>query len=605
MERENRYFIMKYLSLVFLITATCLGQADCCIQGYVQDYYGVPMIGASVMIVGTSLGAMTDTTSHYFISEVPPGTVELVARMIGEGEERDTVIAAPGDTLEVNFILASGNQYLPDISWKYNEETYPDTVYIVIEDLHRQDINLSQVRTDEELIPSWTPSDNVIATAIPDQVDSMYLRVFPFPEVTILKPEANDTVSIALDIGTVVSNEVPSGNLIESHHLIDITEWGNPNLINWGFISSKFIYDDMGFLKLLLVYNEQAVLIDQEGQVSVVGFPFSTFHYRTDPNLKYLLIWDICGKEAVGGDAAIISLEDGSFSVFDPSPENEIHDRGYYSIGTVLASDWVTGRGKYHLSSSGTIVRLSGNDFRRYNRYGELIFTRSLEDVGLLDNHYALQFISCDQQAVSGIYNDDSLNYCFTIDIDGDLTHQSAIQFPVEQPVLRTGNIYDGNSGVVWYYHTRFGMAKTNCFNGDFIYNPDIFLSSICASRSREYLGITVYPDNENDNCSHEIRNWDTGELIYSIPEANPSMTYSRILGISDTGLCLLSRQAEDRSSERVYSIYDQDGERIFTFEYAPLSGPVNTNATISPCGTIVTIPYGRYIDIITLTSSQ
>lgn len=599
------HLTMKYLILPLLITSICLGDENCCIQGYVQDYYGVPMIGATVLISGTSLGAMTDSTSLYFIANVPSGTVEIVAFMMVMGEERDTVTVTPGDTLEVNFVLASGLQYLPDISWKFNKETYPDTVYIMIENTQSLDISLSQVWIDDELIPSRTLNDNTIVAALPEQTDSLYLRIFPLPEATVSKPLASDTVSIEMDMSIVGSDELSSGSRTEFHNLIDITEWGNPDLTNWGFMSSRVLYDDDGSMKLLLVYNERIVLIDEKGDLKVIEFPFPTFHYRTDPNLKYLLIWDICGREAVGGDAAIISLEDGGYNVFDPSPENEIPDRGYYSIGTVLAADWVSGRGKYHLCSSGEIVRLSGSDFRRYNRYGELLSTLCLEDVGLFGNHFAIQFLSCGQEAVSGIYNDDQRNYCFTLDLEGNLIHQSSIPFPVEQPVLRTRNRSDGNSAVVWIYHNRFGMARVDCSNGEYMYERDAFASSICASQNRAYLGITAYRDSDHSSCYHEIRKWDTGGLVYSIPEDNPSMAYSIILGISDTGFCLVSRTGKNGSSERVYSVYDQDGEVIWDFEYAPLSRPVNTSATISPSGNVVTIPYGRYIDIVTLTSSD
>mgnify|MGYP001106717604 CR=1 FL=1 len=194
---------------------------------------------------------------------------------------------------------------------------------------------------------------------------------------------------------------------MEVHHFIDITEWGNPNLVYWGFISSRVFYDDEGSMRLLLVYNERAVLIDQVGDTDIIDFPFPTFHYRTDPEGEYLLIWDICGRQAVGGDAAIISLEDGNFHVFDPSPEKEVPDRGYYQIGTVLASEWITDWGKYHLTSSGDLVRLTGTDFRRFSNTGELLQIRSIEEIGLNDNHYALQFLSYSQEAISGIYNDD------------------------------------------------------------------------------------------------------------------------------------------------------------------------------------------------------
>lgn len=595
---------MKYTVLLFFITMSCLGEDVCCIRGYVQDYYGVPLIGATVWVSGTSLGAMTDASAHYIITNVPSGTIELEARMMVMGEESRTVTASPGDTLDVNFILASGLQYLPDISWKYNQEVYPDTVLIVV-DLEQLDVRLSQIWSDNELMPSWVVNDSTIATALPQDADTISLRIFPGPQILISKPVIHDSIRVSYEFDEEAQAEYLNGDYQESHCLIDVTEWGNPNLINWGFTGSRVVYNENGSCTLLLVYNERAVLIDQNGRELIIEFPFPTFHFRTDPSRKHLLIWEICGREAVGGDAAIISLEDGSCNVFDPSPENEIPDRGYYSIGTVLAADWVSGWGMYHITSSGDFIRLSGSDIRNYSNYGELLSIRSLEDIGLNDNHYAMQFLSCGQEAVSGIYNDDSLNYCFTLDLDGNLIHQSSIPFPVEQPVLRSRNRSDSNSAVTWIYHDRYGMARVDCINGESMYIPEVYVSSICASQNRDYVGVTLYPDQTSSQCNHEIWDWNTGEFLYSFQEDNPSRIYSKILGISDTGLCLLSRTAKDGSSERIYAVRAQNGEEIWSFQHAPLSGSANTGASISPCGNMVTIPYGRYIDLVTLTYSE
>jgi len=383
----------------------------------------------------------------------------------------------------------------------------------------------------------------------------------------------------------------------------DIIEWGNPDLINWGFMSSRVFYDDDESMKLLLVYNERAVLIDMSGS-RIFDFPFPTFHYRTDPRGEYLLIWDICGRQAVEGDAAIISLEDESFHIFDPSPEKEISDRGYYQTGTVLASEWVTDWGKYHLTSSGDLVRLTGTDFRKYDINGELLQIYGIDEIGLNDNHYALQFLSCGQEAVSGIYNDDSLNYCFTIDFDGNLIFQSTIPYPVEHPVLRATSIIDRNSSVVWMNSDGYGLARVDCRNGDFYYMPDVSITNITSSPSRAYLGITVYPANDRTYCEHEIRNWNTGDLIYSIPEINPSRSYSRLIALSDTGIALIS-STSNGSSERAFSLYNQDGQVLWAFMNAPLTGILNTEATLSPTVNTVTIPYGRYIDVVTLSDFE
>jgi len=57
------------------------------IAGRVTDASGTPLIGATVMIVGTSYGAMTDQNGEYFIINLQPGTYDVIGRMVGMGDQ--------------------------------------------------------------------------------------------------------------------------------------------------------------------------------------------------------------------------------------------------------------------------------------------------------------------------------------------------------------------------------------------------------------------------------------------------------------------------------------------------------------------------------------
>ena len=194
-----------------------------------------------------------------------------------------------------------------------------------------------------------------------------------------------------------------------------------------------------------------------------------------------------------------------------------------------------------------------------------------------------------------------ALNYCYTVGINGDLIFQSTIPYPIENPVLRTTSVFDGNSAVLWMHSDRYGLARVDCRNGDFFYMPDVRITGITTSQNRTYLGFTVYPENYGTLCEYEVWKWNTGNLVYSIPENSPSAVYSRVIALSDAGLSLISSTARDVSSERVYTVYNEEGEVLWIFKNAPLTRTLNTEASMSPNGSTVTIPYGRYIDVVTL----
>jgi outer membrane receptor protein involved in Fe transport len=77
------------------------------IEGTVNDPNGQPVAQTQVLILGTSLGALTNAAGYYFINNVPAGVYTLRAQYIGfsPNEVRNVRVLAD-QTLTVNFDLA-------------------------------------------------------------------------------------------------------------------------------------------------------------------------------------------------------------------------------------------------------------------------------------------------------------------------------------------------------------------------------------------------------------------------------------------------------------------------------------------------------------------
>ncbi|MDZ7267073.1 MAG: TonB-dependent receptor [candidate division KSB1 bacterium] len=68
---------------------------------------GEPLAGASVMIVGTTLGAAADASGYYFILQVPPGTYSVRATVIGFEPLTVTKVKVAADlTTKIDFALS-------------------------------------------------------------------------------------------------------------------------------------------------------------------------------------------------------------------------------------------------------------------------------------------------------------------------------------------------------------------------------------------------------------------------------------------------------------------------------------------------------------------
>lgn len=63
---------------------------------------GSPLPGANIIIDGTSMGTASDNNGNYIISNIPPGSYEVIARYLGYEALRDTLVIGAGERLEHN-----------------------------------------------------------------------------------------------------------------------------------------------------------------------------------------------------------------------------------------------------------------------------------------------------------------------------------------------------------------------------------------------------------------------------------------------------------------------------------------------------------------------
>jgi len=98
------------------ITPSSEESTSASICGTVTDERGAPLVGATVMIVGTSIEAMTDYNGEFIISEVAPGSYSLEASMCGMRQITIDVIVSDGSSVRMAFRLSCGfSDYVPII----------------------------------------------------------------------------------------------------------------------------------------------------------------------------------------------------------------------------------------------------------------------------------------------------------------------------------------------------------------------------------------------------------------------------------------------------------------------------------------------------------
>jgi hypothetical protein len=81
---KQKKFVLWYCLLIFLIPFTLNAQTTGKIAGKVVDANtNDPLVGANVLIEGTTRGAATGADGSYFIINLPPGTYTVKIMMMG------------------------------------------------------------------------------------------------------------------------------------------------------------------------------------------------------------------------------------------------------------------------------------------------------------------------------------------------------------------------------------------------------------------------------------------------------------------------------------------------------------------------------------------
>lgn len=95
-----QFFLLTFL----LFSSFTLAQGT--ISGKVTDTKGVPIVGANVFVIGTTMGSATDINGNYAVEKVPEGNYTLRVTVIGYRESKAELEVTAGKTTTRNFTLA-------------------------------------------------------------------------------------------------------------------------------------------------------------------------------------------------------------------------------------------------------------------------------------------------------------------------------------------------------------------------------------------------------------------------------------------------------------------------------------------------------------------
>ncbi len=112
-----KHIIMnRTILLLFLFPVFVFAQNTGAISGYVKGKSDEPLSGAKVLLEGTSLSAVTDSTGYYKISEVPTASYNLTASLKGrESQTLFNIIIKSVGNQEYNFVLFEKEKAIQEV----------------------------------------------------------------------------------------------------------------------------------------------------------------------------------------------------------------------------------------------------------------------------------------------------------------------------------------------------------------------------------------------------------------------------------------------------------------------------------------------------------
>ncbi|MCK4688688.1 MAG: TonB-dependent receptor [Candidatus Marinimicrobia bacterium] len=151
---RSKLFALTFL--LFLIPVMVFAQAGT-VQGRVVDKTtGEGIVGANVIVEGTTLGAATDIDGNFAIIDVPAGTIKIVVSVIGYAKIDRAVTVASGRTVKVNFQLERETLELGALEVLASRATRETPVaYTNVEKI---EIEMSLGSRDMPMILNTTPS---------------------------------------------------------------------------------------------------------------------------------------------------------------------------------------------------------------------------------------------------------------------------------------------------------------------------------------------------------------------------------------------------------------------------------------------------------------
>ncbi|MCD4846620.1 MAG: carboxypeptidase-like regulatory domain-containing protein [Candidatus Aegiribacteria sp.] len=386
--------------MVFAIASIAFSSEESCsIEGTVSDSAGNPLIGATVMVVGTPYGAMTYANGGYSIINLEPGVYSVQACMVGmQASTISEVSLDAGSETELDFTLTYYSYEPIEYSWPLYEPPEENSLQIELspdiipyyEDLalfvHGSGDNQDAVRILPEL------EGNTFTIGVPsDTFNIVWSLPFTMDHYeTVASQEINGN-RIILELGDrrndspqqehdpsasgwdclQVLDEFPDEWTADGYSISSISfnpwDYGDHRLAWAGFISYAAFFENTETdpeWQILLIYTDHLTVLEEGEEPKHLSFEMEILNPIVSLTGKYILGFQ-ADVSLMAGEALLIDVEDMSSYRFDPLPIQELEEQSRTGSSCTIT---VTGpECDYFVSDLGDVFAYSDSITVRYS----------------------------------------------------------------------------------------------------------------------------------------------------------------------------------------------------------------------------------------------
>ena len=252
---------------------------------------GEPLICVNITVDGTSFGAATDTKGYFSIKNIPVGTYEVTASILGYQKEKIAgVVVTTGTKTEINFQLKSepiemdnvtvtatrGNNLVTDVPVSTSIITSAE-----LEQQVSQNVGEALESTGGVFIKNYGDLAGMKTISIRGSTDNQVL-------VLIDGQRLNNSQNSSIDFSTIPIDAVEKIEVVKGGHSALYGANAVGGVVNISTKSSKHEQKFSSDIKSSFGSNGiQIYSIDGTQQIGKIGYYLNLKHLKSDGNYKY------------------------------------------------------------------------------------------------------------------------------------------------------------------------------------------------------------------------------------------------------------------------------------------------------------------------------